>query len=204
MAENMEWENEAPQLAKLKRVNPFTVPNQYFDELEERINQSVFISKLEKTENAGFNVPSNYFETLENQINSRIVLEQFKNETQGFSVPDGYFEKLQQNIVAKTTETKKTFKLWHQPIFKYAVAACLVIASTTGWFANVHYQDKQLRNAELAKEQLLYDIDESVILEYVQESQNVKTANVTDGQSVNEMESYILDNFSTNDLSNNL
>lgn len=204
MAENMEWENEAPQLAKLKRVNPFTVPNQYFEELEERINQSIFISKLEKTENAGFNVPSNYFETLENQINSRIVLEQFKNETQGFSVPDGYFEKLQQNIVAKTTETKKTVKLWHQPIFKYAVAACLVIASTTGWFANVHYQDKQLRNAELAKEQLLYDIDESVILEYVQESQNVKTANVTDGQSVNEMESYILDNFSTNDLSNNL
>lgn len=206
MAENMEWENEAPQLAKLKKSNPFTVPNQYFEELEERINQSVFINTLEKTESAGFSVPSNYFETLESQINSRITLEQFRDEAQGFSVPDGYFEKLQQNIAAKTTETKakKTIKLWHQPIFKYAVAACLVIAATTGWFANVNYEDKQLSKTELAKEQMLYDIDESVILEYVQESQNVKTANVTDGESVNEMESYILDNFSTNDLSNNL
>jgi len=202
MAENMEWENEAPQLAKLKKSNPFTVPNQYFEELGERINQSVFISNLEKTENAGFNVPSNYFETLESQIQARVTLEQFKDETQGFAVPSGYFENLQQNIIAKTTETKvvKTVKLWHQPLFKYAVAACLVIASTTGWFANVHFQNKQLRKTELAKEQILYDIDESVILEYLQESQNVKTANVTDG----EMESYILDNFSTNDLSNNL
>ncbi len=206
MAENMEWENEAPQLAKLKKSNPFTVPNQYFEELGERINQSVFISKLEKTENAGFNVPSNYFETLEKQINSSIALEQFKYETQGFSVPDTYFEKLQQNIVAKTTETKasKTVKIWQQPIFKYAVAACLVIASTISWFANTNYRDKQLRKTELAKEQLLYDIDESVIFEYVQESQNVKTANFTDGENVNEMENYILDNFSTNDLSNNL
>lgn len=200
MAENMEWENEAPKLASLKKSSPFTVPSNYFEELGERINQSVFISQLEQTESAGFTVPSNYFENLESEISARVALEQLKTETQGFSVPEGYFEKLQQNIASKTTETKKPVKLWHQPLFKYAVAACLVIASTTGWFTNKKYQTKQLRSTELAKEQLLYDIDESVILEYVQESQNVRSANVTDG----EMESYILDNFSTNDLSNNL
>ena len=33
MAENMEWENEEPQLAKLKKVNPFKVTNQYFEEI---------------------------------------------------------------------------------------------------------------------------------------------------------------------------
>ncbi|WAC40777.1 hypothetical protein [Pedobacter sp. SL55] len=200
MADNMEWENEAPQLAKLKKSNPFTVPSNYFEGLEERINQSVFISALQKNEDAGFVVPANYFETLENQITSRISLEQLKTKTQGFSVPEGYFEKLQQNIVTKTTETKKTLKLWHQPLFKYAVAACLVIASTAGWFANEHYQNNQLRKTELAKEQMLYDIDESVIMEYMQEAQNVKTASFTES----EMENYILDNFSTNDLSNNL
>lgn len=201
MADNMEWENEVPQLAKLKKSNPFTVPSNYFEELNERINQSVFISSLEKKEHNGFNTPTSYFETLENQIKSRISLEQFKDgDQEGFAVPSGYFEKLQQNITAQTTEKKKSIKLWHQPLFKYAAAACLVIASTTGWFANEHYQDKQLRKTELAKEQLLYDIDESVIMEYVQEAQNVKTASFTD----TEMENYILDNYSTSDLSNNL
>ncbi|MFN0256869.1 hypothetical protein [Pedobacter ureilyticus] len=201
MAENMEWENEAPQLAKLKKSNPFTVPSYYFEGLEERINQSVFINSLQKNEDTGFTVPLHYFDKLEEQIKTRVSLEQFKDgEQNGFAVPNGYFEKLQQSITAQTTERKKTIKLWHQPLFKYAVAACLVIASTTGWFANEHYQNKQLRKTELAKEQMLYDIDESVIMEYMQEAQNVKTANVTDS----EMENYILDNFSTNDLSNNL
>lgn len=200
MAENMEWENEAPRLAKLERTNPFTVPSNYFEGLEERINQSVFMSSLQKSEHSGFNVPENYFYELEGQINSKITLAQFTEETSGFKVPDGYFDKLQQSIEAKTIGSTKTVKLWHKPLFKYAVAASLVIVSTTGWFANQQYQNQQLRKTELAKEQLLYDIDESVILEYVQESQNVKTANVTD----DEMESYILSNFSTSDLSNNL
>lgn len=201
MADNMEWENEAPQLAKLKKSNPFTVPSNYFEGLEERINQSVFISALQKNEDAGFTVPANYFDTLEQQIKSRVSLAQFKDGKQdGFAVPSGYFEKLQANITAQTIGKKKTIKLWHQPLFKYAVAACLVIASTTGWFANEHYQNNQLRKTELAKEQMLYDIDESVIMEYMQEAQNVKTASFTES----EMENYILDNFSTNDLSNNL
>jgi len=201
MAENMEWENEAPQLAKLKKSNPFTVPENYFGELEERIHQSVFMSSLEKTANAGFTTPPNYFENLSEQIISQAQLSTLVNEQQqGFNVPDGYFDQLQQHISAKTIGAKKTVKLWHQPLFKYAVAACLVVASTTGWFANKQYQSHQLRKTELAKEQLLYDIDESVIIEYVQEAQHVKTANVTDS----EMENYILDNFSTTDLSNNL
>lgn len=209
MADNMDnvpkaslgEENEAPRLAKLKRSNPFTVPSNYFEELEVRINQSVFMSSLQKNEATGFTVPIDYFDTLEVQIKSRVSLEQFKRGAQeGFAVPDGYFEKLQQRITAETTEKKKTIKLWHQPLFKYAVAACLVIASTTGWFANEHYQNKQLLKTELAKEQMLYDIDESVIMEYMQEAQNVKTASFTDS----EMENYILDNFSASDLSNNL
>ena len=200
MAENMEWENEAPKLAKLEKSNPFTVPSNYFEELEGRINQSVFINSLQQEKHTGFNVPENYFDTLQNQITSRITLAQFKKETDGFAVPSGYFDELQQNIVNKTTATKKTIKLWHNPLFKYAIAASLVIVSSTGWFANKQYQDKQLRKTELAKEQLLYDIDESVIMEFVQEAQNTKTANVTEG----EMESYILDNFSAHDLSNNL
>jgi len=201
MAENMEWENEAPQLAKLKKVNPFTISSNYFEELNERIHQSVFIDALKKSEQAGFITPENYFETLQNQITSRISLEKFKDGNHdGFALPYGYFEKLNLNIAAQTTENKKVIKLWHRPLFKYAVAACFVISTITGWFANEHYQNKQLRNSELAKEQMLYDIDESTIMEYMQEAQHVQTASFTD----TEMENYILDNFSTSDLSNNL
>jgi len=197
----MEWENEAPQLAKLKKANPFTVPSNYFEELNERIHQSLFIDALKKSKQTGFSAPENYFENLESQITTRISLEQFKDGNQeGFAVPSGYFEKLSRNIAAQTTGNKKVIKLWHRPLFKYAAAACLVISTTTGWFANEYYQNKQLRKTELAKEQMLYDIDEGTIMEYMQEAQNVKTVSFTD----TEMENYILDNFSTSDLSNNL
>ncbi|WP_113639644.1 hypothetical protein [Nubsella zeaxanthinifaciens] len=200
MADNMEWENEAPELAKLEKKNPFTVPAHYFDELSERTQSLIFIESLKREGNSGFEVPANYFKTLEEQINSRLTIEQLTATSEsGFKVPDGYFNQLQSNIVAKTKSTK-TVKLWHKPLFKYAVSACLVLASTTGWFANKQYQETKLRNTELAKEQLLYDIDESVILEYVQETQNTKTANVSDS----EMENYILDNFSAHELSNSL
>lgn len=201
MAENMEWENEAPHLAKLKKSNSFTVPTNYFEELGERINQSVFISSLKKNEHLGFHTPANYFETLEEKITSRVALEHLHNKkNQGFTVPAGYFNNLQQRIATKTTGTQKTIKLWQQPLLKYAIAASFVVMATTAWFTNQRYNEKQLRKTELAKEQLLYDIDESVILEYIQENQNVKTVNMTDG----EMEHYILENFSTNELPNNL
>jgi hypothetical protein len=161
----------------------------------------VFISTLQKTPASGFSTPIDYFNTLESQINAKITLAQFETETPGFAVPDGYFDKLQQNILAKTSEAKQSIKLWQRPIFKYAVAACLVLTSTAGWFAKQEIEAaKQAQSLELAKEQMLYDIDESVILEYVQESQNVKTASMTEG----EMENYILDNFSTTELSNSL
>lgn len=200
MADNMDWEKEAPHLAQLERKNPFTVPAHYFDELSQRTQSLIFIESFKNESGSGFEVPANYFETLEAQISSRLTIEQLMaNSENGFKVPDGYFEQLEANISAKT-RSPKTVKLWQKPLFKYAVSACLVLASTTGWFANKQYQETKLRNTELAKEQMLYDIDESVILEYMQETQNTKTANVSDS----EMESYILDNFSAHELSNSL
>lgn len=202
MAENMDWEKDAPQLAGLKKSTPFSVPPQYFEGLTERINQAVFINNIaiEKTIDAGFSTPKNYFETLQDQLVSRIALEELKKEHQGFTVPDHYFETLSKNISAKTINTRKTAKLWHRPIFKYGAAACLAIVATTGWYINSSYQTKKANNIELAKEQLLYDIDENVIIEYINENKNAKTASLSDS----EMEDYILDNFSTSDLSNNL
>jgi hypothetical protein len=198
MAENMDWENEAPNLAKLDKSNPFKVPSNYFDELEERVHAAIFIEELAKQKSSGFKVPASYFDNLTFDINRQVNINKYNStKQQGFVTPDGYFENLQQKIAEKTG-AKKSIKLWHQPLFKYAVAASLVLVSTTGWFANKTYQEKQTRKVELVSEQMLYNIDEEVILEYLREDYSAKNIPTS-----HEMESYILDNFSTADLSNN-
>ena len=208
MAENMEngpnkffcEEIEAAQLAKVNRDNPFTVPSNYFEELKERTHHAVFLESLKNEKDCGFTVPENYFNTLENSINAEVGLEEFKDDkNQGFEVPNNYFETLQYQINTKIVKNGKTIKLWRQPFFKSAVAASIIIAATGGWLIT-DQTNKQISSNVLTNDQMLYDIDQSVIEEYIHESQNAKTTKAT----VVELEAYILDNFSTNELSNNL
>ena len=200
MAEDMEWENEAPQLAKLTKSNPFTIPSNYFEELTERINQSVFVNHMVRKDHAGFTTPKDYFNTLGDKIIAQSNLESFKDkENQGFTTPTDYFEQLQENITKKSL-AKKVIKLWDRPLFKYAIAACLVVVSSSTWFGYQQIQNNQLNKIELVADQALYDIDQSVITEYIMENQQANTSSAT----TVEMENYIIDNFSTNELSNSL
>lgn len=203
--EHMEWEKEAPQLASLSRTTPFSVPDNYFNELQSRINQSIFIDGLTLKENHGFTVPPNYFEELSNQIESKIAVEQIKSlvKADGFQTPANYFETLQADILSKISgpvQKSKVVRLWGSDLMKYASAACLFIVIGSGLYFTQHSKVTQTASLELAKEQVLYDIDESTILEHIQESQTATTSTVSD----TEMENYILDNFSSTDLSNNL
>ena len=203
--ENMEWEKEAPYLASLSRTSPYRVPDNYFNELGAYINQSVFLADLTKTENQGFTVPSNYFEDLGSQIEGRITSNKLSEMVggDGFGLPENYFEKLQTEILNKTVLTvapkTKVVRLWQSGLMKYVSAACFVVLAASGLYLNQQNTLTQARNTELANEQVLYDIDESVIIEHLQESQTA-TSTATD----TEMENYILDNFSSSDLSNNL
>lgn len=203
--ENMEWEREAPHLASLAKHNPYSVPDKYFNELSARINQSVFVDGLMQKENQGFTTPVNYFEELSQQIESKIAIENIKTIAQndGFKVPTDYFDQLSNAILSKTsaaaTPKTKIVRLWHRDLIKYASAACFILLVASGLYVKEQNSAKQLRTAELASEHMLYDIDESLIREHIQESQNVNNA-ATNA----EMESYILDHFSSNDLSNNL
>ncbi|MEE3999316.1 hypothetical protein V1T75_03110 [Tenacibaculum sp. FZY0031] len=52
----------------------FSVPQNYFEEVEERINTSIFIDSLPKKKT--FNTPDDYFDTIEAQIQSRLIKEQ--------------------------------------------------------------------------------------------------------------------------------
>lgn len=203
--ENMDWEKEASHLASLSRSTPYRVPDNYFDDLQARINQSVFVASLMQKENPGFVVPQNYFENLSEQIESKIATEQIKElvKIDGFKTPANYFEKLNAAILDQTihaTPKIKKISLWRSDLVKYAAAACLVIATSTGLYFNQNKEVSQNTTAELISEQMLYDIDESVIIEHLQESENISTSLASD----KEIENYILENYSSSDISNNL
>lgn len=202
----MEWEKEASYLASLPRSSPYRVPDQYFDDLQSRIQRSVFLDGLALKENQGFKLPTGYFDSLRTQIDAKLSTKRLSElvEKQGFQVPSTYFDELQARITAKVVEAKpqpKLRKLWHTDAMKYVSAACFILVAASVLYVNQQQTLKEQRKDELAHEQMLYDIDESVIIEHLSES---KAASTTNNASPTEIENYILDNFSSNDLSNNL
>lgn len=201
----MEWEMEAPFLASLPRTAPYRVPDQYFNEISGRINQAVFLAGLAKRDHHGFNVPANYFEDLGQQIESRIAVDRLISlaSGDGFKTPDHYFDQLQANIISKTSgqaKPVKVIKLWQSEAMRYISAACFIVLVASGLYLKEQHSARQLASTELANEQMLYDIDEQVIFEHLEDTQSANAAPA----SQTEMEDYILDHFSTNDLSNNL
>jgi hypothetical protein len=199
--EDMEWEMEAPTLAALPRITPYRVPDNYFNDLTAQLNSSIILNNFTSKEGHGFIVPTNYFEELNGQINSRITLEQFKSD--GFTTPVNYFDKLQANILSQTVDSKperKVVRLWHTDLIRYASAACFILLTASALYFNQQSTVKETHSTELASETMLYDIDESVIIEHLNESQTATNSNASQA----EMERYILDHYSSNDLSNNL
>lgn len=116
-----------------KGTAAFTVPEGYFDELTGNIQARISIEKAADKETAGFAVPEGYFESLAGQIESRVFVEDALSETGSFTVPAGYFNDLTENILNKTTLEKKEqtgviIRMFSSAAFKYASAACLVLA----------------------------------------------------------------------------
>jgi hypothetical protein len=209
MNENIEdndWKNEAPTLAAMSRRNPFAVPGEYFEQCHENISAAIFMEGLKnKTTHNSFEVPLGYFEDLSERIETRITISELPKATHNFDVPAGYFDNLQDRINAKigVAEPKKEAKvvpLWKRGMVKYASAACFLLVSTFGIYVYQNNQntDTQLHASDIASDQMLYDIDENTIIEHLetQEATVLKTNSASD----TEMENYILNNFSSNDL----
>ena len=166
--ENEEWREEAPRLSGLPVEDVFSVPPNYFEELSASIEAKVAVDRLKSL--AG---------------------------DQPFTVPSGYFDRLNAEVMAKAKSPSKVLKLWRSGIVKYASAACFLLIAGLGTY---FYQDqpKQTINyAEIANEQMLFDIDEDVIIEHIQGT-DVSIQPTTADQS--DLESYILNNFSTSEL----
>ena len=153
----------------------------------------------------GFTIPENYFAGLTERINARVFLEQIKDNDAadgGYIVPTGYFEDLTSAILSKTTNEngrseKKVVKLWHSKMLKYASAACFLLIAGAGLYFNTQSDQKQVVNyTEMTSEQMLYDIDEEVIIQHIEANQAVPATSASDA----ELENYILNNYSQNDL----
>jgi hypothetical protein len=164
---NREWLNDYLSIKQVNADNPFTVPEGYFNSLDERILSNIRLDELKKSmpemglkvpenyfeeltnniqsrinieeaadkEGISFTVPEGYFDQLTEQIQSRVFVEEALNEQQDvFTVPEGYFEKLSENILNKTAAEEKqqrrgvVRRLFASAAFKYATAACFVLA----------------------------------------------------------------------------
>lgn len=157
----------------------------------------------------GFTTPAHYFDELSESINTRISAEKFKAVIQndGHSVPDNYFEKLQANILAKTiAETEpaakpKVISLWNSNLLKYATAACFLLLTGLGVYFNQQNPVQQMASTESATEQMLYDIDEQVIIDHI------SSTDITQPKAVatdTDLENYILTNYSQSELATSL
>jgi hypothetical protein len=170
--ENNDWKKEVPYMASLNKANPFEVPAGYFDNLGDRIRGSVAADAWKSSIGHG-----------------------------GFAVPEEYFENLSDRIVAKTKERQqgKLVRLLQNNFFKYSAAACLVLMSGILLYLNepAAISQKMGYMDAAATEQMLFDIDEEVIIDHIQHSEQEKAASkISDA----ELESYILNNFSQSDL----
>jgi hypothetical protein len=123
-----EWEKEAPTLAAMQRLCPFTVPAKYFDSLSDTLKSMSIVESVRFENEEEFNIPNDYFKDLEKQILSKTRIENNikLHNTGGFSTPEHYFSDLSQKIEAKIKQqrpikNKGVFYSW----ISYSAAACI-------------------------------------------------------------------------------
>ena len=190
----------------------FSVPEGYFDQLPLQIENGIFLEKLKtRAADTGFNTPVNYFEGLTQAINAEILADRLRviapvNEYP--TVPANYFEQLQSDILSKTVnennkkQPAKIVRLFRSNILKYASAACFIILSAAGLYF-YETQDRPTKSiySDLPTEQMLYDIDEQVIIDHI-EANSLDQAKKSASDIA--LENYILNNYSQSDIASGL
>jgi len=172
-----------------KAANGFTVPENYFEDMEAQLSARIAIEEVIEGKPEGFTVPDEYFDDMQAQISARIAVEESLEEGEGFTVPDQYFSKLQDAILAKTTgvaEDAPVVQLNPAPqqqqtaqrrgmvrrlissgVFKYATAACLVLAVGTTWLIN-RYESPEAVHKRSYIHKALSNVSDEDIIDYLQ------------------------------------
>ena len=133
------WEEDAPTLAAIKRVNPFVVPSGYFESLTDQLNSKALIESARFESEEEFNTPADYFQQLPSRIEEKIAIEAIQSlvPSTGFTVPEAYFSDLGERIQTKLAEQKperkkNVFKSW----ISYSAAACITLVLGTAVYFN--------------------------------------------------------------------
>lgn len=151
---NRDWEKEAPRLAEMTRANPFSVPPDYFSELQSRLQGLAYIQSLaDHDSTSGFTVPDTYFNELPENISSSLKMERLKEDVKeaGYSVPEGYFTTLNDTIKRRTVKQKhQKSRISHilTSWGSYAAAASMALIASIGIFL---YQQNNTLEAKLAR-----------------------------------------------------
>jgi len=83
------------------RVNPFIVPDNYFDDFKDHLQARINLDTINSQHNEGFTIPNGYFDNLSSQVISNIKVGQLKAES-ALSVPKHYFDELTEQVLAQT------------------------------------------------------------------------------------------------------
>lgn len=155
------WQKVAPTLAAIERTNPFSVPERYFDEMQQQLQSRMRIAQFDN-EDLYFNLPDNYFEKLESKVTSVIKLEHLKeiSDSQAFSIPENYFETLEEKIKAKVeSEVLKTSQPKVKRLFynwkTYAAAASITAIISFGIYFNSKNNNLDAQIAKLPADEIV-------------------------------------------------
>ncbi len=210
--EHNDWKDDESHLSRLPKVNPFAVPDQYFESLSDRISGALFVEELKSQ--AGFpasDVPEGYFEHLQDDIQAKITLDALNiSKAPGFTVPEGYFDQSRSSILERISQENaasgKVIKLWPSKFTKYAAAACLVLISGMAVYLNqdrLFNSSSEVSNSVAATEDpMLWDIDEQTIKDQMEVEQAGFITNTS--ATAEDLESYILDHYTQHDITSNL
>ncbi|MEJ7780672.1 MAG: hypothetical protein WKF68_13905 [Daejeonella sp.] len=137
----MDWLKDAPALAAVGKIIPFTVPSGYFENLSDHVKSRALMESVRFGNEDEFIVPDGYFEQLSSRIENRISLENILTmvSSSGFEVPDGYFSSLTERInsrLEKPSKVNTPVRTLLSSWVSYAAAACITVMIGTGLYLN--------------------------------------------------------------------
>ena len=165
-------ERKNTDLESFERINIFKVPNNYFENLDERIIANIWIDSLDK-QNV-FQTPHDYFLNLELSTS----IERF-DKVNVFTVPKVYFETLSDKILSKIDKKKEGRIIqvnWFSNKVKWSAAASIVLMIGL-WFAVTQFtKDKTELALEKVSNEDIKTYLETQDLSYLEYESAVKNA----------------------------